>query len=83
MWFRKREKKFMFHEDREAAFDPLVEFLSDTFNNELDFDKTIEQYMYMCHDEEKTYYKHFGNREYFNIYHDGSTEGELEDWRKW
>ncbi|KWW17953.1 hypothetical protein AS888_20800 [Peribacillus simplex] len=71
------------HRSKKKAFKPLQEFLSDWSNDKEDIDQTLSQYMYMCHDEEKTYYKHFGNRKYFNICYDGTTEGEIEDWRNW
>jgi hypothetical protein len=72
-----------FHDDKEKMFKPLQEFLADWSNEPEDVDETLGQYMYMFHDDEKTYYKHFGNRKYFNINNDGTTEGEIEDWRNW
>ena len=71
-----------FHDDKDEAFKPLKDFLS-THCDEERTTNTLDQYMYMCHDEDKTYYKHFGDRSYFNIYHDGKVEGKLHDWEEW
>ncbi|MFC8561427.1 hypothetical protein [Peribacillus frigoritolerans] len=74
---------FEIHKSKKKAFKPLQEFLADWSNEKEDINETLDQYMYMYHDEERTYYKHFGTREYFNIFNDGTTEGEIEDWRNW
>jgi hypothetical protein len=71
-----------FHDDVNQAFQPLKEFVSD-FMEEEDAEGTLNQYMYMFHDEEQTHYKHFGSRKYFKINNDGTSEGKLENWRKW
>ena len=73
----------LFHKSTKKAFKPLQDFLSEWSNDPEDTQETLSQYMYMFHDEEKTYYKHFGNREYFNVCNDGRTEGEIQDWRNW
>lgn len=70
-----------FHDDINKAFKPLFDYLCD--ESEEDKEGTVYQYMYMFHDNEKTYYKHFGSREYFKISHNGEAEGKLEDWREW
>lgn len=75
------EKKIDFHDDIDIAFKPLVDYLADWEEEEAE--QTLSQYMYMCHDEEKTYYKNRYSRNYFNIFDDGTTEGEIEPWRKW
>lgn len=72
-----------FHEDMDVAFKPLLDFASQFNKDDLEINKTVGQYMYMFHDDEKTYYKHFGNREYLNIHRNGTIEGKLEDWRNW
>ena len=69
-----------FHDDLNKAFKPILDHVERSGE---EVDKTVGKYMYMFHDDEKTHYKHFGTREYFNIYHDGETEGTLENWRKW
>lgn len=74
---------FKFHDDNQKAFQPLLDHLKQNIESEDDVNATMYQYMYMGHDEEKTYYKHFANRQYFNIGHDGSVSGQLEEWRKW
>lgn len=76
-----------FHDDMNKAFKPLFdhlkdEYLSHNISSE-DIKHTVDQYMYMYHDEEATYYKHFGSREYFNIDNEGNTSGEIEEWRRW
>ncbi|WP_312093832.1 hypothetical protein [Niallia sp.] len=76
-----------FHDDKRKAFKPLFDHLKDEYMNQNitteDFRNTVDQYMYMYHDEDSTYYKHFGSREYFNIDREGNTKGQLEDWKKW
>lgn len=71
------DKDIQFHDDIDTAFKPLKDFLSGFCDEP---EKVMTQYMYMMHDEDKTYYKHFGDRTYFNIYHDGKTEGKLLKW---
>ena len=74
---------YVFHKSTKKAFKPLQDFLAEWSNDPEDTEETLSQYMYMFHDDEKTYYKHFGNREYFNVCNDGTIEGEIEDWRNW
>ena len=82
MNFMEPNKNIQFHDDKESAFRPLIDYLV-KHEWEEDIEETLGQYMYMFHDEEKTYYKHFGDRSYFNIFRDGKTEGKLQDWRDW
>ena len=69
-------------DDNESYFRPLIDHLK-KHEWEEDIQETLGQYMWMAKDEEKNYYKHFGDRSYFNVYHDGRTEGKLQDWRDW
>ena len=81
-WFRKNKEDIQFHDDMDIAFKPLKDFLSSHCDEQTTLN-TLDQYMYMMHDEEKTYNKHFGDRSYFNVFNDGETEGGLQDWRDW
>jgi hypothetical protein len=74
--------KMKFYEDIDQMFKPLIDYVEENFQGDI-LENLVGQYMYMGHDDEKTFYKHFGNREYFNIKHDGSTEGKIQDWRRW
>lgn len=74
-----------FHDDMNQAFKPLIDHLKNEYLEHnittKDFSDTLSQYMYMGHDDDKTYYKHKWSRDYFNISHDEEIEGELENWR--
>lgn len=72
-----------FEDDVNKAFQPLVDHLSDSFMDQEDVNGTLNQYMYMFHDDEKHYYKHFGSRKHVKIDSNGKAEGEIENWRKW
>lgn len=58
------------HKNPEDMFKPFFEYGSE---------EQVRKYMYMGHDDEKTYYKHINTRNYFKVYHDGRTEGIIED----
>jgi hypothetical protein len=60
---------FKWHEDPEEMFKPFFHHGTE---------EQVRNYMYMGHDDEKTYYKHSFYREYFNVYHNGKTEGEIK-----
>lgn len=72
------------NKDSKSLFQPLVDYLEHNVSEDKeDVYGTLNQYMWMMEDEEKTYYKHFGDRSYFKIGHDGKTEGTLQDWKNW
>ena len=68
--------------DNQELFQPLINHLKEIEWDE-DIEEILAQYHWMGHDHEKTYYKHYGDRSYFYIYHDGKTEGKLVDWQLW
>lgn len=65
--------------DIETAFKPLKDHLFSKYSEKL-ATNLLEQYMYMSEDSEKTFYKHYAARSYFNVFKDGTTEGILQNW---
>lgn len=66
------------HDDLHKAFGPLLDHVRQSEQNEDKVNNLVGGYMYMGHDDDKTYYKNICDRSYFNIYHNGTTEGEFK-----
>lgn len=70
-----------FHDDISKAFGPLSKHI---YEENADFNETINQYMYMGDEDDIYYYKHFGDRSYLKLKEDGKhVSGKLNDWRVW
>jgi len=71
-----------FHDDINEAFGPLFKHIH---KKGADFNETINQYMYMFHNDEDIYnYKHYGDRSYLKLNKEGErVSGKLNDWRDW
>lgn len=69
------------HDDINKAFEPLSKRVRKAGAS---FDETMSQYMYMGHEEDHYYYKHFGDRSYVELDSNGHyIRGKLNDWREW
>lgn len=71
-----------FQEDITKAFSPLSNHVR---SEDVNFDETMSQYMYMFHDENDVYhYKHIGDRSYLKVNAVGErVGGKLNDWKQW
>jgi hypothetical protein len=70
------------HDDMHKAFAPLESFVKE---QDVSFEDTMGQYMYMYHDENDIYhYKHFGDRSYLKLDEKGNRiSGQLNNGRDW